>query len=122
MIHPIVGYSVKREKLDEIRKAIPEFVKTVKTLKMRCCCMRPFRGDGASFVHFMTFADDRANKVHEKFIHVRKFVDLLHPNCEDGLVFSQLTLISRTEDSNCRRSSSCLPRREASAVCYFFAL
>ena len=49
--------------------------------------------DGDSFVHIMTFKDDKAEQVHGSSDYVKKFVRLLYPYCDEEPVFTKLQLV-----------------------------
>ena len=92
MISISVKYKVKKDNLEEVKKAIEEFVTEVKN-EPGVLSYNAFQEEDISFVHFITFKDDMAKKSHENSVHVRKFVDFLYPVCEEEPVFNNLNLV-----------------------------
>lgn len=90
----MVRYRVKKDKVELIRKAVTEFVEKVKMYEAGgTVAYDAFQEDEVSFVHFMTFKNDQAQKAHEIADHTNKFVDILYPNCEKEPVFTELKIV-----------------------------
>ena len=94
MKYRIARFKVRAAEAAAAEKAIIEFVAKVAdepgTLRYES-----FReADGVSYVHFMTFADDAAEKAHRETDHVKKFVADLYPRCEVQPSFTDLKKIS----------------------------
>jgi quinol monooxygenase YgiN len=94
MINKIAEFKVKAEKLEECRKAIAEFVEATKSEPGTLRYEAFVKEDGVSFVHFMQFKDEEAEKFHQKTPHVQKFVEVLYPNCEIEPRFTELKEVS----------------------------
>jgi autoinducer 2-degrading protein len=94
MRHRIARFKVRASEVGAAEKAIIEFVAKVAdepgTLRYES-----FReADGVTYVHFMTFADEAAEKAHRETDHVKKFVADLYPRCEVQPAFTDLKKIS----------------------------
>ena len=95
MKHMMVRYRVKKEKLDEAKEAIVEFVAAVKVNEPGTLLYQVFEDskDTEVVLHFMSFEDEYAQTIHRKSSYVKKFVDLIYPLCAEEPVFTSLNLI-----------------------------
>lgn len=94
MIHITVKYKIKKDKTNKIKKAIKEFVDSVKKKEPGTLVYKAFQlDDRLSFIHFMTFKDKKSKKIHETSHYVKKFVNVLYPNCAKKPVFTDLKLV-----------------------------
>ena len=94
MIHRMAKYKVKKEKLEDVKNAIIEFVDAVKKNEPGTQVYEAFQEDDeVSFVHLMSFEDANARNIHRNSSYLKKFVDLLYPNCDEQPVFTDLHLI-----------------------------
>ena len=94
MKYRIARFKVRASEVAAAEKAIIEFVAKVAdepgTLRYES-----FReADGLSYVHFMSFADDEAERAHRETDHLKKFVADLYRRCEVQPVFTDLKKIS----------------------------
>ena len=94
MKHRIARFKVRASEVAAAEKAIIAFVAKVAdepgTLRYES-----FREqDGVSFIHFMSFADEAAERAHRETDHVKKFVADLYPRCEVQPSFTDLAKIS----------------------------
>ena len=48
-------------------------------------------------VHLMSFVDEEAERIHRSTPHVKKFVEILYPNCDEAPAFVDLTLVRSTQ-------------------------
>ena len=96
MKHMMVRYKVKKGKVEEVKKAVEEFVFSVKRHDWGTISYDAFQEDETTFVHFMTFRDEKSEKLHSEADHTNRFVDLLYPNCEQAPVFTELKLVKST--------------------------
>lgn len=95
MIHIMVQYKVKKDKLKEVEEAIKDFVKAVKENESGTLVYESFQlNDKVSFVHFIAFKDEKSKKIHETSSYVNKFVKILYPNCEEAPQFFDLKLVA----------------------------
>jgi quinol monooxygenase YgiN len=95
MKHMMVRYKVKKEKLEEAKEAIVEFVDSVKANEPGTIVYQVLQ-DGTDtdvLFHFMVFDDEYAQTIHRKSSYVKKFVDLIYPLCAEEPVFTSLNMI-----------------------------
>ncbi len=94
MKHRIARFKVRASEVAAAEKAIIEFVARVadEPGTLRYDSFR--EADGVTYIHFMTFADEDAEKAHRETDHVKKFVAELYPRCEVQPVFTDLKKIS----------------------------
>ena len=98
MIYVKSEYKVKKEKIDEIKEAIKEFVDEVKKNESNTLLYEAFQKDnGNTFVHLMRFKDESSEEIHRKSPYVMRFVNRLYQNCEKEPVFTRLSLIRSTK-------------------------
>ena len=91
----MVRYKVKKDKLEEAKKAITEFVDAVKANEPGTIAYQVFQDnvDPDVVFHFMIFDDEYAQTLHRKSSYVKKFVDLIYPLCAEEPVFTSLNLV-----------------------------
>lgn len=82
-IHELARYEVRPDALEACLAAIHEFVAYVRTSEPGALryevwqeTARPTR-----FVHLFVWRDEEANRVHGESAAVKKFADILYPNC-----------------------------------------
>jgi quinol monooxygenase YgiN len=93
-IHMMALYRVRREKLDEVREAVADFVAAVKENEPGTLFYEAYQGVGdLSFFHVMTFEDEAAEENHRRTPHMEAFVKKLYPSCEEEPGFVNLDLI-----------------------------
>ncbi len=93
-IHMMAIYRVRREKLDEVKKAVAEFVSAVKKNEPGTLFYEAYQGvEDLSFFHVMTFEDEAAEGNHRRTPHMEAFVKKLYPSCEEEPGFVNLDLI-----------------------------
>jgi quinol monooxygenase YgiN len=84
MVSKLARYRVKPDKQDEVVSVVEEFVKTVKENEPNTLRYTAYRlEDGVSFVHIMYFKDEEAEQHHQGTDYLKKFTELLYPNCEE---------------------------------------
>ena len=95
MKHMMVRYKVKKEKLDEAKEAIIEFVDAVKANEPGTIAYQVFQdnADPEVMFHFMLFDDEYAQTLHRKSSYVKRFVDLIYPLCAEEPVFTSLNIV-----------------------------
>ena len=94
MKHRLARFKVRAAEVSRAEKAIITFVAKVSdepgTLRYES-----FReADGVSYVHLMSFADEKAEAAHKNSDQVKKFVADLYPLCEVQPAFTDLSKIS----------------------------
>jgi autoinducer 2-degrading protein len=94
MRHRIARFKVRASEVGAAEKAIIEFVSKVADEPGTLRYESYREADGVTYVHFMTFADEAAEKAHRETDHVKKFVADLYPRCEVQPVFVDLKKIS----------------------------
>lgn len=94
MKYVMARYKVKKEKVEEVKRAIKEFVDGIRRNEPDTLFYDAFQEeDDVSFVHFMCFKDGKAQEFHRSTPHVKKFVDVLYPDCEEKPTFTELRLV-----------------------------
>lgn len=53
--------------------------------------------DPRSFTHFMSFADEAAERSHKQADYTNKFVAAIYPECEQEPVFTPFKLVAETK-------------------------
>ncbi len=96
MIHKIVRYKVKRGKVEEVKRAIIEFVELVAKNEPHTLYEANQADDGVTFIHIMSFPDKSKEEKHKTAVYTMKFVESLYPNCEEEPVFLDLKLVKST--------------------------
>jgi quinol monooxygenase YgiN len=93
-LHMLALYRVKAGKLEEVRKAVIDFVSAVRASEPGTLFYEAYQGKGdVSFFHVMTFEDSVSEENHRRTAHMEAFVRNLYPNCEDEPGFVELELI-----------------------------
>jgi quinol monooxygenase YgiN len=98
MIYKTAEYKVKKDALPEALTAIRDFVESVKDEKGTLLYDAYCKKDEVSFVHFMAFKNKEAEEAHRSTEHVKRFVEILYPNCEEEPVFTDVTKIASTQN------------------------
>jgi len=82
-IHMMVKYKVKPEKIEEVKKAITEFVEKIQKNEhdTRVYEIWQQEDEPTNFTHLDEFADEKSLESHKNASHTKKFVDMLYPNC-----------------------------------------
>jgi quinol monooxygenase YgiN len=95
MIHMMAQYSIRADRIAEVRQIIQAFVAAVKRNETDTLRYESFQlWDTSSFVHVMTFADEAAEERHRTAAYTRDFVDALYPHCDRQPEFRNLSLIA----------------------------
>ncbi|GMT48997.1 MAG: hypothetical protein IEMM0008_0536 [bacterium] len=88
MIHQIVNYRVKKEKLKDVKKALVELLNEVHKNQDLTPIYEAFqKTDLCSFVHLIAFQDKKAQENHSNSSYVQRFKEILYPSCEEQPVF-----------------------------------
>lgn len=98
MIHKIVHYKMKADKVDVAIEALEKFVAGIAADEPETFYEAYQSEDEVSFVNVMAFPDEMAEKYHQSAPHTMKFVDIIYPNCEEMPVFTTLKLVKSTEN------------------------
>jgi quinol monooxygenase YgiN len=95
MILKKAEYTVKPGKVEEVKKAISDFVFHIKEDEPAVMFYEAFHlKESDSFIHFMSFMDENAEKSHQNAEHTNKFVELITPLCIKKPDFKNLDLIA----------------------------
>ncbi len=94
MISKKAEYSVRKDKLDEIKKAISEFVKAIKENESLTFYEAYQIDNSDNFVHIMSFQDKKSEEKHKNADYTIKFVSILYPNCIQKPIFTKITKIN----------------------------
>ena len=82
MIHKVARFKVKPEAVQDCRVAIHGLLQSIKNEKGTLRYEAYELPDKVSFIHLMSFSDAEAEKKHQESEHVKKFAEILYPNCE----------------------------------------
>ena len=97
MIFKMARYTVRPERVTEIKNAIDDFVASIKENEPATFYETYQESDGPSFVHLMCFEDEEAEDAHRNPPHTNTFVDLLSSSCENPPIFIDLSLLGSSE-------------------------
>jgi quinol monooxygenase YgiN len=99
MKYTMARYTVRQDKLKEVRAALAEFVAAIREHEPRTLYV-VFREPGQPvFVHLMAFEHEAAERRHIQSRYNDLFVKRVYPCCRDRPVFTELDLhgASRTQ-------------------------
>lgn len=96
MIYKTVRYRVKQDELEEVERAVREFVAGIAADEPQTVYEAYQTADRLTFVHFMAFPDETAEKYHQSAPHTMRFVDVLYPSCDEVPVFTDLAMVRST--------------------------
>ena len=95
MILKKVEYTVKSGKVDEVKQAISEFVFNIKENEPTVMFYEVFQLTGTnSFIHFISFMDENAERSHQEAEHTKKFMNILNSSCAKKPIFTDLTIVA----------------------------
>ena len=92
MKHTMVRYTVRKERLEQVRKALGEFVDSVR-MQEPYTFYDAFQDGERSFVHLMAFRDEKSETLHNSADYTNRFLDLLYSSCEAEPESSGLSLV-----------------------------
>ena len=78
MIIKLAMYSVKPERVEIVKKVIPEFVNSIKQNEPETF-YESYNYEENSFVHLMKFKTREAEEYHRNSEHTKKFVEIIYP-------------------------------------------
>ncbi len=95
MEHLIIKFKVKKNKLEEAKSAITNFVNEIRGKEPGTILYNCFqeKSDETSFIHTISFESEKAEEHHRHTEYVKKFVDKLYPVCKSEPEFSELNLV-----------------------------
>ena len=97
MIFKMARYTVRPEKVEEVKNAIEGFVAGIKENEPSTFYETYQEANGPSFVHLMCFESEEAEDAHRNAPHTNTFVDLLYSSCENPPIFTNLSLLGSSE-------------------------
>jgi quinol monooxygenase YgiN len=102
MIRKLASYRIDPESLEEVERAIEDFVAAVGREEPETIYDAYRVAGDVSFLHLMAFPDAEVERAHQVAPHTKKFVDILYPYCEEQPTFLDVTLV---KSSGSRESS-----------------
>ncbi len=99
-VYTIAQYRVKPQAVDEVKRAIEEFVRYIKASEpgTRMYAAWQQKDDPTRFVHFFIFADETAHKTHGESEAVKRFESVYSPELIGGdVVFTDYELVATNE-------------------------
>ncbi|MEQ8323154.1 MAG: antibiotic biosynthesis monooxygenase [Vicingaceae bacterium] len=96
MINKMVTFKVRKEALDEAKMLVREFVENIKLNEEDTLLYRAHQQakEPTRFVHFMTFADEYAERLHKSSNYNEEFVDMITPLCEEEILVVELSRLA----------------------------
>jgi quinol monooxygenase YgiN len=91
----IARFHVEPQHLDRAALAIEEFTRSVGEREPGTLRYESFRDANGGFVHVMEFVDAAAELAHRGTEHVRRFVDVLYPLCDEKPTFTDMTPVAQ---------------------------
>ena len=91
MIAKTAEFIVKNGKLNVVKEAINQFVRTVHVSEPGTPVYISLQDekDEFKFLHFMVFESEGAEQKHLAAIYTQKFMELLNPNCKKEPVYTR---------------------------------
>jgi quinol monooxygenase YgiN len=91
MIAKTAEFVVKQGKIDAVKQAIDQFVRSVHVSEPGTAAYISLQDDENEFrfLHVMVFESEGAEKKHEGAVYTQKFVEVLYPNCKKEPVFKR---------------------------------
>ena len=94
MTYTMATYKVRPDKIKEVKKAIHEFVAEVRKHEPRTVYLA-FREEGQhTFVHWMSFESEAAERRHSQSKYNNRFVKKLLPICVGKPALSEFRLLA----------------------------
>ena len=91
MIRMMIKYKIKPKKLKSFSEAIENFVSSVQKKESEITEYNVFQGpDGVSFIHYVTFPDQKTQSDHIHEVHTKKFNKILKESVESNPVYIPL--------------------------------
>jgi quinol monooxygenase YgiN len=97
MKYTMARYTVKPEAVKEVKRALAEFIAEVRKYEPKTLYV-VFRESGQhTFVHWMAFENEAAERRHSQSRYNDLFVKKLIPNCTSKSTFTDFALIASTK-------------------------
>ncbi len=95
-IHKTARFKVRPETLEKCKRAIEEFVRHIRDNEpeTQVYVSLQQKDDPTSFIHYMVFRDDAAEKKHGASEAVKRFVDVIYPSCVAPVEFTDYNVLA----------------------------
>ena len=94
MIHKIVKFKAKRENVEKVKNLIKKFLDNIMENEPGTLYYEALQEDDlVSFIHIITFKDDKARKFHESTPYIQHYVEELNPLLEVEPTFSAYKIV-----------------------------
>ncbi len=97
MKYTMARYTVKPDKVKEVKRAICEFVDEVRLHDPRTLYLVFREGTTATFLHLMCFENEAAQRRHELSRYNDRFAKKVFPNCVGRPTFSEINLFAASK-------------------------
>src|SRR5437016_11842347 len=94
MKYTLARYTVRPEKVKEVKRAIAEFIAEVRKHEPRTLYLVLRENGQHNFVHWMAFENEAAERRHSQSRYNDRFVKKLLPNCLGKASFSEFSLFA----------------------------
>ncbi len=94
--HKTARFKVRPETLEKCKQAIQEFVKHIhdNEPETQIYISLQQKDDPTSFIHYMVFRDEAAEKRHGASEAVKRFVDVIYPSCVAPVEFTDYNVLA----------------------------
>ncbi len=97
MRYTLVKYTVRPEKVGEVKGAMREFIAEVSKNEPKTLFLVFRAADGNTFYHLMRFENESARRKHNQSKYNAHFVKKLYPNCVGRPQVTELRMIESTK-------------------------
>jgi quinol monooxygenase YgiN len=97
MSYTLAKYSVKPEKLKDVKRALREFVAEMKAHEPRTFYLVFRENSTPTFYHLMSFENEAAERKHAQSHYVERFVKKIYPHCLSRPTFAELKTFVSTK-------------------------
>jgi quinol monooxygenase YgiN len=94
MKYTMARYTVRPEKVKEVKKAIAEFISEIRKHEPRTLYVVFRENEQHTFVHWMAFENEAAERRHSQSHYNVQFVKKLLPSCVGKAVFTEHQLFA----------------------------
>jgi quinol monooxygenase YgiN len=94
MKYTMAKYTVKEERLKDVKRAIAEVVAEIRKREPRTLYLVFREESRPTFIHLMSFESEAARRKHAQSRYIDRFVKKVYPICEGKPVFAELTLFA----------------------------
>ena len=97
MKYTMATYTVRPEKVNEVKRAVVEFLAEIRKHEPRTLYL-VFRENGShTFVHWMSFENEAAERRHSQAKYNDRFVKRILPNCLGKAEFTEFQLFGASK-------------------------